>query len=66
MDTWPYPTVGKWVGLVDVLEQMLAYIKTSIRKGVKVEHKFDDDALEVTLLKNFVGLNKDVKLLFTW
>jgi exonuclease III len=44
----------------------LIYIKTSIRNGVKIRHHFDEDALEVTLLKNFFGLNKDVKFLFTY
>ena len=45
---------------------MLVYIKTSIKKGVKIGHNFDVDTLEVKLLKNFFGLNKDIKFLFTY
>ena len=44
----------------------MAYVKTSIRNGVKVGHKFDKDAIEITLLKNFFGLNDDIKFLFTY
>ena len=45
---------------------ILIFIKTSIKNGVKIGNKFDEDAIEVTLLKNFFGLCKDVKLLFTY
>ena len=45
---------------------MLVYIKTSIRSGARIRRNFDDDALEITLLKNFFGLDKDIKILFTY
>ena len=45
---------------------ILIFIKTCIRNGVKIGHNFDEDALEVTLLKNFFGLRRDTKFLFTY
>ena len=45
---------------------MLVYIKTCIKNGVKVGCSFDEDALEVTLLKKFFGLRRDTKFLFTY
>ena len=45
---------------------LLIFIKTSIRNGIKIRHNFDQDALEATFLKNFFGLKKDVKYLFTY
>ena len=42
------------------------FIRESIKNGVKVDHKFDEDALEITYLKNFFGLDKDIKNLFTY
>ena len=45
---------------------MLIYIKTCIKNGVKVGRNFDEDALEVTLLKQFFGLRRDTKFLFTY
>ena len=45
---------------------MIAYIKTSIRTGIKIGHNFDVDAQEVTLLKTFFGWKEDIKILFTY
>ena len=45
---------------------MIIFIKTSIRKGIKIRNNFDQDALEATFLKTFFGLEKDVKYLFTY
>ena len=45
---------------------MIIYIKASIRSGTEILRTFDEDALEVKLLKNFFGLSKDIKLLFTY
>ena len=45
---------------------MLIFIKTSIKNGVKIGKHFDEDALEVTLSKNFFGLSKDYNFLFTY
>ena len=45
---------------------MIIFIKTSIRNGIKIRTNFDQDALEATFLKNFFGLEKDVKYLFTY
>ena len=44
----------------------MIYIRSSISKGVKIGKTFDQDALELILLKNFFGLNTDIKLLFTY
>ena len=40
--------------------------KTCIRNGIKIGKSFDEDALEVTLLKSFFGLREDIKILFTY
>ena len=45
---------------------MIIYIKASIRNGTNIRRTFDEDAFEVTLLKNFFGLRNDIKLLFTY
>ena len=44
---------------------MLLFKKCSIRSGSKVPRNFDDDVLEVTLSKNYFGLTKDFKIIFT-
>ena len=45
---------------------ILVFVKTCIKNGIKVGRNFDDDVLEITLLKNYFGLCKDTKLLFTY
>ena len=45
---------------------MIIYIKASIKNGIDTRRTFDEDALEVTLLRNFFGLSNDIKLLFTY
>ena len=45
---------------------MIVYIKTCIKKGIKIGHNFDVDTVEVMLLKKFFGLKKDIKILFTY
>ena len=45
---------------------MLIFIKSSIEKGVKIGKKIDEDSLEVTLKKDFFGLSKDRKIIFTY
>ena len=62
----PIPHSRKLSGNNRYFGGMLVYIKTSIRSGARIRRNFDDDALEVTLLKNFFGLGKDFKILFTY
>ena len=62
----PIPHCRKLSGNNRYFGGMLVYIKTSIRSGARIRRNFDDDALEVTLLKNFFGLGKDFKILFTY
>ena len=44
---------------------ILVFIKACIKNGIKVGRKLDD-TLEITLLKNYFGLCKDTKFLFTY
>ena len=45
---------------------MLLFIRRSLRKGVKVNNDIDDDCIEVTLNEGFFGLEKSVRILFTY
>ena len=45
---------------------MLVFIKRSIEKGVKIRKSLDEDSLKVTLKKDFFGLSKEQKFLFTY
>ena len=45
---------------------MLVYIKSNIRTGMKVNRSLDEDALEITLSKQYFGLSKDIKIFFTY
>ena len=45
---------------------MMIFVRTSINNGVKIRKTFDEDALEVILLKKYFGLANDIKLLFTY
>ena len=45
---------------------MLVFTKSCIKKGIKLGLNIDEDAIEVTLSKNFFGLRRDVKILFTY
>ena len=45
---------------------LLLFIRRSIKKGVKVNKKVDDDCLEVILDNNFFGLSRNIRILFTY
>ena len=45
---------------------MLLFIRSTIRKGVKVNNKIDVDILEIVLDKKFFGFTKDIRILFTY
>ena len=45
---------------------MLLFIRKSLRKGVKVKQDFDVDTIEITLQKNFFGLDRNINMLFTY
>ena len=45
---------------------MLLLIKKLIRKGVKIQRDFDVDALEITLDKNYFGLDRSMNIIFTY
>ena len=45
---------------------LLLFIRRTIKKGVKVNKKVDDDSLEVILDSKFFGLSKDIRILFTY
>ena len=42
------------------------FIRSTIRKGVKVNNKIDVDALEIILDKKLFGFTKDIRILFTY
>ena len=44
----------------------LILIRKSIKMGIKIVEKCDDDAFEITLLKNFFGSKQDKKILFAY
>ena len=44
----------------------LIFVKTCIRNGINIGRNFDVDTLEITFLKNFFGLRKDIKFLFAY
>ena len=45
---------------------MLLLVRRTIRRGVKINSKFDSDCLELILDKDFFGLPKNIRLLFTY
>ena len=45
---------------------MLLLIRKQIRKGVKINHKFDVDSLPITLDRNFFGIDQNINILFTY
>ena len=45
---------------------MLLLIRKSIRKGIKIQQDFDVDAIEITLQKNFFGLERNINIIFTY
>ena len=45
---------------------MLIYIRNSIKKGVKVCRKCDEDTFELILKKSFFGLSEDIRILYTY
>ena len=49
-----------------IFERMTTKARHSIRKGVKITDTEDKDILEVTIQKDFFGLNHDVIILFTY
>ena len=45
---------------------MLLFIRRTIRKGVKINKKVDDDSLEVILDNKYFGLSGNIRILFTY
>ena len=39
---------------------LLLFIRKSIKDGVQISERFDDDAVEITLQKKFFGLQDDI------
>ena len=45
---------------------MLIYVRNSIKKGIKIGKKCDEDGFEIILKKSFFGLNEDLKVVYTY
>ena len=45
---------------------MLIFIRRTIKKGVKINKKVDDDSLEVILDSKYFGLSGNIRILFTY
>ena len=45
---------------------MLLLIRKTVRKGIKIQQDIDVDALEITLDKTFLGLERSISILFTY
>ena len=45
---------------------LLILIRKSIRKGIKILNAKDNDMFELKLLKNYFGLDTDIKIIFIY
>ena len=45
---------------------MLLLIRKTVRKGIKIKQNFDVDSLEISLQKNFFGIDHNINVIFTY